>query len=81
MTKNQVENKALIANLKLSIEMEAKVINIISDSQLMVRQISEAYETRFLVWCKEGTIVKFWLWITWVKINSKSKKWLGKCVI
>lgn len=39
-TNNEAEYKAIIAGLKLAVELETKIIDIYSDSQLVVKQVT-----------------------------------------
>ncbi|XP_065007665.1 uncharacterized protein LOC103992979 [Musa acuminata AAA Group] len=45
-TNNEVEYEALLAGLKLALEMQVDVIHIFTDSQLVAEQLSGGYEAR-----------------------------------
>lgn len=46
ITNNQTEYEALIASLKLEINMGTKKLEIFSDSQLVVQQMTGEYEVK-----------------------------------
>nr|XP_009392283.1 PREDICTED: uncharacterized protein LOC103978277 [Musa acuminata subsp. malaccensis] len=45
-TNNEAEYEALLAGLKLALEMQVDVIHVFTDSQLVVEQLSGGYEAR-----------------------------------
>nr|XP_009383140.1 PREDICTED: uncharacterized protein LOC103970956 [Musa acuminata subsp. malaccensis] len=45
-TKNEAEYEALLAKLKLALEMQVDVIRVFTDSQLVAEQLSDGYEAR-----------------------------------
>ncbi|RDX66756.1 Pro-Pol polyprotein, partial [Mucuna pruriens] len=51
---NQAEYEALLAGMKLALEIEAKRLTVKSDSKLVTGQVNEEYQT------KDSKLVKYW---------------------
>ncbi|XP_064950492.1 uncharacterized protein LOC135604769 [Musa acuminata AAA Group] len=56
-TNNEAEYEALLAGLKLALEMQVAAIHVFTDSQLVAEQLSGGYEAR------DPTMVKYLAWV------------------